>query len=128
MDEKNSIVDAAERALAWLKGRLTWLGGQLATFAGQVTMRGLVLGVVGLLVILALLLPPISLLRRLGIVGYETLNAANASVSHPDGIALKVDGESFPDRLRVRLGSVPRLEFLEGSAGRRLKKAAGALP
>jgi hypothetical protein len=114
MDEKNPVVDAVVSGLDWLTGRIG--------------ARGLVLGVVGLLVIVALLLPPISLLNRLGIVGYETLSADTASVSHPDGIVLKVDGESFTDRLRVRVGAVPRLEFLEGSAGRQLKEAARALP
>ena len=85
-------------------------------------------GVIGVLVIIALLLPPISLLERLGIVGYTTLNAENASVSHPDGLTLSVDPETFTDRLRVRLKSVPRLEFLEGSAGAALREAAKALP
>ena len=67
---------------------------------------------VGALVIAALLLPPVSLLERLGIVGYTILDAANPSISHPDGLTLSVDQEAFTDRLRVRLGSVTRLEFL----------------
>jgi hypothetical protein len=114
MDERNPIRDAVLTGLAGLTERI---GG-----------RGLVLGVVALLVVAAVLLPPVSLLNRLGIVGYESLSADRVSVSHADGIILQVDPESFSDRLRVRVDSVPRLEFLEGSAGRRLKKAAQALP
>ncbi len=85
-------------------------------------------GVIGVLVIAALLLPPISLPRRLGITGYTTLDAANGSLSHPDGLTLSVNPETPTDRLRVRLESVPRLEFLEGSAGAALRKAVEALP
>jgi hypothetical protein len=114
MDEKNPLVAAVARALAWITDRIG--------------TRGLFLGVVGLLVVVALLLPPISLLSRLGIVGFETLSADNDAVSHADGVVLRVDPQSAADRLRVRIGSVPRLEFLEGSAGRGLKEAAGALP
>ncbi len=83
---------------------------------------------IALVIIAILLLPPISLTRRLGITGYTTLNAANSSLSHPDGLTLSVNPETFTDRLRVRLDSVPRLEFLEGSAGADLRKAVEALP
>jgi len=85
-------------------------------------------GLIGLLVIVALLLPPVSLLRRLGLVGYTTLDAANSSISHPDGLTLSVNPETFTDRLRVRMESVPQLEFLEGSAGATLRQAVEALP
>jgi spore germination protein YaaH len=83
---------------------------------------------IALVIIAILLLPPISLTRRLGITGYTTLNATNSSLSHPDGLTLSVNPETFTDRLRVRLESVPRLEFLEGSAGADLRKAVEALP
>ncbi len=91
-------------------------------------LRNLVLGAVALLVVAVGLLPPVSALHRLGIVGFETLSANSAAVSHPDGLTLRVDPEVFTDRLRVRLGSVPQLTFLEGSAGSRLRDAAQALP
>jgi len=85
-------------------------------------------GLVALLVIAGLLLPPVSLLRRLGLVGYTMLAADNETVSHPDGLSLCVDSESFDDRLRVRLDALPRLELLEGSAGKVLRKAVETLP
>jgi len=82
----------------------------------------------GILVIVVLLLPPVSLLERLGITGYTTLNATDSSISHPDGLTLSVDPETFAGRLGVRWKSVPRLEFLEGSAGAGLRRAVEVLP
>ena len=100
----------------------------LGRFVRKIGFGRTVLGIVALLVVVAALLPPISLLQRLGLVGYQTLSAKNAVVSHPDGLTLQVDPEAFKDRVRVRLGSVPQLTFLEGSAGSQLKEAAKALP
>lgn len=85
-------------------------------------------GVIGVLIIVALMLPPVSLLRRLGIIGYTTVNAENYTISHPDGLTLSVSPETFDGRLRVRLDSVPREELLMGDAGSALKKAVAALP
>jgi len=104
------------------------LRATLAQAHEQLSTGAWIYGVIGVLVIVALLLPPISLLERLGIVGYTILDAENASISHPDGLTLSVDPETFTDRLRVRLKSVPRLEFLEGSAGSALRRAVEALP
>ncbi len=104
------------------------LGATFAQAREQLSTGAWLYGVIGVLVIVALLLPPISLLERLGIVGYATVNAENSTVSHPDGLTLSVDPETFADKLRVRLESVPRLEFLEGSAGAALREAVEALP
>lgn len=100
----------------------------LVSLLGHVGVRGAVLGILALVLVAALFLPPASLLERLAIVGYETLSAENVAVSYPEGLTLQVEPESFDGRLRVRLDSVPRLEFLEGSAGSNLKEAAKALP
>jgi hypothetical protein len=81
---------------------------------------------IGMLVIIATFLPPISLLQRLGIAGYTTINAKNISVSHPDGITVRVDPETFTGKLRVLLDSVPREDF-EGFAHSPLRDAAEAL-
>ncbi|MDY7077306.1 MAG: NBR1-Ig-like domain-containing protein, partial [Chloroflexota bacterium] len=69
-----------------------------------------------------------SLLNRLGITGYTPLDAEDSSASHPDGITLSVSTETFADQLRVRMNAVPRLEFLEGSAGGKLREAVETLP
>ncbi|RME36717.1 MAG: hypothetical protein D6793_05315, partial [Thermoflexia bacterium] len=86
-----------------------------------------VYGAIALLVIGALLLPPISLPQRLHLTGYTPLNAANPSVSHPDGITIRVHpGENVS--LRVRLDSVPQAIFMQGAAGSDLKAALAAIP
>jgi hypothetical protein len=94
----------------------------------QFRLGAWVFAVAGILVILVLLLPPVSLLNRLGITGYMTLDAGDSSVSHADGLTMSVNPEEFGERLRVRIGSVPRLEFLEGSAGSALREAVEGLP
>ena len=73
------------------------------------------------IIVVALFLPPVSLLGRLGLAGYTRLNAAKGSISHPDGLTVSGDQETFAGQLRVRLEAVPRLEFLEGSAGSALR-------
>jgi len=103
-----------------LRATLAQGGGRLGVLAL------LVLGVA--LVIVALFLPPASLLERVGILGYTTVSADASSMSHPDGITVKVDPETFVDQVRIKLDSVPRLDFLEGSAGSGLLKAVEALP
>jgi len=104
------------------------LQGTLSRFLQQVGFGRAMVGVLSVLVVLVLLLPPVSLLGRLGIVGYETLSSSHVAASHPDGMTVQVNPESFSGRLRVRLDSVPRLAFLEGSAGSALKEAAKTLP
>ena len=94
----------------------------------QLSLGAWLYGVIGILIVVALFLPPVSLLGRLGLVGYTTLNAEKGSISHPDGLTVSVDPETFAGRVRVRLEAVPRLEFLEGSAGGALRRAVEALP
>ncbi|UCC64350.1 MAG: hypothetical protein JSV36_04645, partial [Anaerolineae bacterium] len=76
------------------------LSATLAQPRQQFRVGGWLYGLIGVLLILALLLPPISLPKRLGITGYTTLNAANSSLSHPDGLTLSVHPETFTGRLR----------------------------
>jgi hypothetical protein len=104
------------------------LKATLAQAREQINVGVWLYGLIGLLVIVALLAPPISLPRRLGLTGYTSLDDANSSLSHPDGLTLSVNPETFADRLRVQLDSVTRLEFLEGSAGSALRKAVENLP
>ena len=100
----------------------------IAHVRGQPGSGAWAYGVIGVLIIVALTLPPVSLLQRLGIVGYTTLSAENNTVSHPDGLTLTVNPATFDGRLRVRLDSVPREDFLMGDAGSALKDAVAALP
>jgi len=102
------------------------LGATLAQPREQFGFGAWIYGMIGLALVLLLL--SALLLNRLGITGYTTLDDTNSSISHPDGLTLSVNPETFTGRLRVQLESVPRLEFLEGSAGAALRKAAEALP
>ncbi len=86
-----------------------------------------VYGIITILLIAALILPPISLAQRLGISGYTRLDADTPSISHPDGMTIRIDPETASG-LRVALDSVPRLDLLEGSAGSQLREAIEALP
>ncbi len=104
------------------------LGQRIGAVLAQVGLGRLMYAVLALLLLVILFVPPFSLLRRMGLIGYTTLNAANSLVSHDDGLTVQVDPENFEGRLRVQLDAVPRLEFLEGSAGRSLRKAVEALP
>jgi len=106
-----------------------------------------VYGVIAGLVIIALLLPPISLPRRLGLTGYTTLDADTPSLSHPDGLSVNVNFDQQDATvasqlmgtvggpvdvndvsLRVSLTSIPQAEFLAGNAGDDLRAALAALP
>jgi len=81
------------------------------------------IGIAAVLLLLSALL-----LNRLDIIGYDVLDAEHSSISDPDSVTLRVDPATFTDRLRVQLNTVPRLEFLEGSAGSALRQAVQALP
>jgi spore germination protein YaaH len=104
------------------------LSATLAQPGERFRLGAWIYGVVAVVVIILLLLPPVSLLKRLGIGGYMTLDASSSSISHDDGLTVSVNPDTFTDRLRLKIDSVPRLEFLEGSAGSALRKSVEALP
>jgi spore germination protein YaaH len=76
----------------------------------------------------SLLLPPISLRERLFEAGFAPIAMGGGSVVDPDGTQVTLPAEGLQAPVRVRLTSIPRLEFLEGSAGRALRKAAESIP
>ncbi len=102
------------------------LSATLAQPAERLRLGPWLYGLIGAAVILLLL--SALLLNRLGIIGYEPLDAEQNAVSHPDGVTLRVDPDQFTEHLRVQIDTVPRLEFLEGSAGGALREAVQALP
>lgn len=88
------------------------LAGLAALFAGRGWLGGVL---IGLLILAFLFLPPLSLGSRLfGGGGYTSLDAASPSITHPDGMTVIV-GQEEGEKLRVKLGSVPRADF-EGEA------------
>lgn len=84
---------------------------------------------VAVLAVVGLLLPPVSLGKRLVTrKGLLELSVDSSRVSHPDGLALAVDPALLVEPVRVRLDSVARLEFLGQAVPDEWQTAAAALP
>jgi len=80
------------------------------------------------LIILALLLPPISLPQRIADLGAVRIGAEGGAVSHADGVQVIFTPGTYDKTFRVKLDSIPRLSFLDGSAGDDLRAAVEAIP
>jgi len=89
------------------------------------TILGIVLIV---LLIMALLLPPISLGQRLTGGGMQRIQAdTNSNISDPDGTMVAFPAYGVPGALRAGLSSVPREEFVSDTANKETAAAANAL-
>jgi hypothetical protein len=82
--------------------------------------RTIIMGCAGLgglaliaLLVFALFLPPLRLLSRLGVGGFQAFSAEETVVSHEDGISVRWLGDGS---IRVHLDSIPRQTFLDGEA------------
>ncbi|MBN1583601.1 MAG: SH3 domain-containing protein [Anaerolineae bacterium] len=83
---------------------------------------------IAVIVTSALWLPPISLGKRVVEGGYATLGEDYWSVMDPDGTQFTVLPEGMRGRLKAKLSSIPRSDFLEGTADEDLVDAAAAAP
>jgi len=101
-EEKSPFIKALE---ILLEGERT---GQLINFV-----------LIPVLLILAALLPPISLVDRVQAAGFTTITLGGGSVVDPDGTQLTILPEGLSQRTRVRLTPLPRLEFLAGKTEER---------
>ncbi len=81
-----------------------------------------------LLILSALLLPPISLADRLLSLGYERISRDGGAIQDPDGTQLTFLPDGVSRSFRVKLTAIPRSLFLEGSAGSALLAAAEGIP
>ncbi|MGD1994871.1 MAG: NBR1-Ig-like domain-containing protein, partial [Anaerolineae bacterium] len=129
-----------ERMAITLEPARKQLGAAWNRVSGWLSGGSWVYGLIALLVVAALLLPPISLPHRLGLVGYTRLNANNRTLNHPDGLTIHIGSSEGGSALvgtansdvegsiRLKVTSVPRLEFLEGNAGSALLAARDAMP
>ncbi|MCJ7549443.1 MAG: NBR1-Ig-like domain-containing protein, partial [Anaerolineae bacterium] len=101
------------------------LSGVASLLAG----RGwIVAAAVAVLVIVLLFLPPISLAQRIGNSGgYTVLDSETTTVEHPDGLRVSRPADA-EGKVRVKLGSVPRAEFVDSAASDDLISALEALP
>lgn len=81
-----------------------------------------------LLVLSALLLPPVSLADRLLSIGYERIGRDGGAIQDPDGVQITFLPEGVNRSFRVKLSAIPRSLFLEGAAGNNLLTAAESIP
>jgi len=84
--------------------------------------------VIPLLIIAVLLLPPISAATRLADLGSSPISAAGGTIADPDGTQVVFMPGTVPETFRATISSVPRVSFLEGSAGKDLLEAAKSIP
>jgi hypothetical protein len=91
---------------------------------------GLVLnGLIVVLVILALILPPVSAQDRILGAGYTTIERdAGGAVVDPDGMQVTLLAEGLEENVKIKEEQVPMASFLDGSAGKDLVEAAKGLP
>lgn len=86
--------------------------------------------VIPLLILLALVLPPIQLWDRIQNIGHTAITATAGELSDPDGtrVIFPADGLPLSGRTYARLDSTPRADFERGETNDELRKAAAALP
>ncbi len=80
------------------------------------------------LVIVALLLPPVSLLNRLQAFTYTRIGVTGGALEDTDGTLVSFPAENVRARFMAAIESAPRPEFIEGQAGRELYEAARNIP
>jgi Ig-like domain from next to BRCA1 gene len=87
----------------------------------------LIFGALAVLVIVGLLLPPISVLERLGITCAGTsLDANTPAMTTPDGLTVALSDTAQPFTLRVQ--SIDQTKFVAGESGADYLAARDALP
>src|SRR5438105_2197443 len=82
------------------------------------------------LIVIALLLPPISILDRFSDPGYSNVGKSGADFNDPDGALLSITshGMETANNTRVKFESLPRDAFLNKKAGDEMAKALTAFP
>ncbi len=103
---------------------LTGLGKMLEGPAGWI----LTLVVAPILLVLALLLPPVNLLDRLQAFTYTRISSAGGVIADQDGTTVNFPAEGVRTAFSAMVEGTPRADFIEGQAGRDLYDAARALP
>ena len=92
------------------------------------TARIITLIVIPVLLIAALLLPPISVVERIQDAGKVRVSTAGGVVSDPDGTQVTFLPGTVAQSFRAQMQSVPRPSFLQGSGGQETAAAAKAIP
>jgi SH3-like domain-containing protein len=81
-----------------------------------------------ILLIVALLLPPINLLDRLQALSYTRITPSGGMVTEADGTIVNFPAEGVVSSFYAALASTPRADFIAGQGGRDLYDAASNLP
>ena len=84
--------------------------------------------VIPLLIIAVLLLPPISAATRIADLGTSPISETGGVIADPDGTQVVFMPGTVAQPFRATISSVPRVSFLEGSAGKDLLEAAKFIP
>jgi len=105
-----------------------FLGRLERLIEGELGRRLLSYMLIPLLVIAAVVLPPISGLERILSAGHATIGWDGGSVVDSDSTQLTFPAEGLTEPIRAKLTAIPRMNFLEGSAGEVWLSAAEALP
>ncbi len=88
---------------------------QAAKKRGGCLVPALIIGLIVLVLVgIAVLLPPFSLLDRLTGSQYVALNAETPGVSHPDGLTLTIDASDPGQDFAVSLDAIARADFDSG--------------
>ncbi|MBI3958992.1 MAG: SH3 domain-containing protein [Chloroflexi bacterium] len=96
------------------------LEGSAATVASLILIPALLA--------VALLLPPVSLLERIQGLTLTSVGTEGATLTDPDGTALIFPAEAVETSFRASLQSIPRADFVSGSAGEEWRPAIASLP
>ena len=97
-------------------------------FDGEWGSRLLSFLLIPLLIIAAVLLPPISGLDRVLSAGHTAIDWGGGAVVDPDGSQATFAADSLNEPIKAKLETIPRVSFLEGSAGGEWVVAAENLP
>jgi uncharacterized protein YraI len=90
--------------------------------------RFIPIALIVVLIAAVLLLPPISIVKRIDTLGMQSIGENGGVISESDGTQIAFVKGTVKKAFRARLTAVPRVAFLEGSAGKELLAAAKAIP
>jgi len=102
------------------------LGNAIESKTGGIIINFVLIPV---LVIAALLLPPINLAKTISTIGYDNFDkTTGGSVADPDGTRVDVLPEGLEKDIALKLTPIPRDVFLRGDTNRDLVQAAEQFP
>ncbi|MCC7353069.1 MAG: beta-galactosidase [Anaerolineae bacterium] len=100
------------------------LGRLLTTRAGTHLLTAFIV----VLIAAVLVLPPVSLRERILDRGHQVISLEGGAILDPDGTQVTFPAAAMTGAAKIKLTSIPRTIFLEGSAGKALVAAAQAIP